>query len=174
MTQIGRLIAVILAIVLVVGAFTFLFFRSPMASEGVYRVMTAAGLEAAEPERHVVPEDFEGWAVVRYGVEGAPPLQLEDGTRVIEYPASGSLDTSSPAPEDEGFLHRGYYRKTPDGLVPLSRAGDIWGEFTHLRFLEDTRPGAGRSSGFYVGTMAGFRATEWPVEHRVPVAAQEQ
>ena len=173
MTHLGRLLAVIVGLLLVVGAAAFLFFRSSIASEGVYRVAKAVGLDAAAPERHVVPDGFKGWVVVHYGVEGAPPLREDEGALIVEYPATGRLDTSTPAPEDEGFIQRGYYRQTPDGLAPLSRVGDIWGEFSHRMFLFDGNMGAGRSSGFFVGTMREFRATEWPVEHRQPVGVPE-
>ena len=169
MTNIGRLIAVIAAVVLVVGAAVFLFFRSSIASEGLYRVATAVGLNAAAPERQVVPEGFQGWAVVHYGVEGAPPLREDGDALILEYPATGRLDTSTPAPDDEGFIQRGYYRQTASGLAPLSRVGDIWGEFSHRNFLDDRSAAAGRSSGFFVGTMKEFLATEWPTEHRDPV-----
>ena len=181
----GRLFAAIAAVLLVVGASVFLFFRSSFSSEGLYRVQTAVGLDAAAPERHIVPEGFQGWAVVHYAVDGAPPLREEDDALIVEYPASGRLDTSTPAPDDEGFLHRGYYRQTTNGLAPLSRVGDIWGEFSHRAFTsDDVREitddhvrsfagghlvGGSRSSGFFVGSMQEFRATEWPVEHREPV-----
>jgi len=169
MTHIARLFAVIAAVMLVVGAAVFLFFRSSIASEGVYRVATAVGLDAAAPERHVVPEDFQGWAVVHYGVEGAPPLREDDDALILEYPATGRLETSTPAPDDEGFIQRGYYRRTASGLAPLSRVGDIWGEYSHRKFRNDGSAAAGRSSGFFVGTMKEFRATEWPAEHGEPV-----
>ena len=120
MTHIGRLLAVIVGLLLVVGAAAFLFFRSSLASEGVYRVANAVGIEAAAPERHIVPEGFRGWAVVHYGVEGAPPLREEEGALIVEYPATGRLDTSTPAPEHEGFIQRGYYRKTANGLAPTA------------------------------------------------------
>jgi enterochelin esterase-like enzyme len=168
MANLARLAAVIAAVLLVVGAAVFLFFRSSIASEGVYRVATAVGLDTATPERHVVPGGFQGWAVVHYGVEGAPPLREEDGAQLLEYPASGRLDTSTPAPEDQGFLHRGYYTRTADGLAPLSRVGDIWGEFSHIHFPDDGSEVIRRSSGFFVGTMKEFLATDWPVEHRSP------
>ena len=185
MTHIARLAAVIAGLLLVLGAAIFLFFRSSMASEGVYGVASAVGLDAAPPERHIVPEGFQGWAVVHYGVEGAPPLRHEDDALIVEYPASGRLDTSSPAPEHEGFIQRGYYVQTIDGLVPLSRAGDIWGEFSHRSFEDDDaasihqmlQDGGGesirRSTGFFVGTMQDFMATEWPVEHRLPAWGSE-
>lgn len=173
MTSIGRLIAVIAAAVLVVGAAAFLFFRSSIASEGLYRAKTAVGLDASTPERHVVPEDFHGWVVVHYGVGGAPPLREDDGAVILEYPADGRLDTSTPPPDDQGFLHRGYYRQSAGGLVPLSRAGDIWGEFTHLIVPDEPGSYPTQSTGFFVGTMTEFRATEWPAEHRVPVGTKE-
>jgi len=117
MTHLGRLLAVIVGLLLVVGAAAFLFFRSSIASEGVYRVATAVGFDAAAPERHVVPEGFHGWAVVHYGVEGAPPLREDDGALILEYPATGRLDTSTPAPDDEGFIQRGYYRECGSHLL---------------------------------------------------------
>ncbi len=113
MPTLARLIAVMVGLLLVVGAAVFLFLRSPVASDGLHRMATAVGLDAAPPERHVVPENFHGWVVVHFAVEGAPPLREEDGALIIEYPASGRLDTSTPAPEGEGLLQRGYYRKTP-------------------------------------------------------------
>jgi hypothetical protein len=168
MTSIARLFAVIAAVLLVIGAAVFLFFRSSIASEGLYRVQTAVGLDAAAPERHVVPAGFQGWAVVHYGVEGVAPLRHEGEALILEYPATGRLVTSSPAPEDKGFLHRGYYTRTADGLAPLSRVGDIWGEFSHIHFPDDGSGTISRSSGFFVGSMKEFMATDWPVEHRLP------
>ena len=180
--MIGRVLAVIAGLLLILGAAVFWFFRSSMASEGVYRVANAVGLDAAAPERHIVPEGFQGWAVVHYGVEGVPRLRQEDDALIIEYPESGRLDTSTPAPDDEGFTQRGYYRQTVDGLVPLSRVGDIWGEFSHRLFEDDDAESIHQklqngevlsihhSTGFFVGTMKEFMATEWPVEHRLPVS----
>ncbi|MFC2144522.1 DUF6843 domain-containing protein [Acidobacteriota bacterium] len=185
MANIGRLIGVIAAVVLVVGAAVFLFFRSSISSEGLYRMKTAVGLDAATTERHVVPEDFKGWVVVYYAVDGAPPLREQDGAVILDYPTTGRLDTSTPAPEDEGFLHRGYYRRTASGLAPLSRVGDIWGEFSHRAFEDDDaasihqklQDGGGgsirRSTGFFVGSMTEFLATDWPAEHAKPVGIQE-
>ena len=171
MTSIGRVFAAIVAALLVVGAVVFFLIRSPLASEGVYRVATAVGLDAATPERHVVPVDFRGWVVVHYGVWGAPPLREEDGAVILEYPADGRLDTSTPAPDAQGFIQRGYFRQTPEGLVPLSRTSDIWGEFTHLIVPDEPGSYPTQSAGFFVGTMTEFRATQWPTEHRLPASA---
>jgi hypothetical protein len=173
MTHIRRLLAVIVGLLLVIGAAVFLFFRSSIASEGVYRVATAVGLDVAAPERHVVPDDFQGWVVVHYGVEGAPPLWEDEGALIVEYPASGRLETSTPAPEAEGFIQRGYYRRTAGGMAPLSRVSEIWGEFSHRQFKEVGFGVAGRSTGFFVGSMKEFRATDWPPEHGAPIGARE-
>lgn len=173
MTHLGRLLAVIAAALLVVGAAVILFLRFPFASDGVYRVTTAVGLESAAPERHIVPEGFQGWAVVHFDVAGAPPLGEEDGAVIVEYPAGGRLETSTPAPGDGGLFPRGYYRRTAKGLVPLSRMGDIWGEYSHFIVSDDASPVVSRSSGFFVGTLTEFRATPWPAEHARPVGIRE-
>ena len=173
MTNLGRLIGVLAAVLLVIGAAVFLFIRSSFFSEGLYQVKTAVGLDTAALERHVVPADFKGWAVVHFAVKDAPPLREDDGALIVEYPASGRLDTSNPAPDDLGFLHRAYYRREAGGLVPLSRAGDIWGEFSHVSYEDDWREISGRSSGFFVGTMTEFLATEWPAEHNQPIGVRE-
>ena len=173
MTHIGRLLAVIVGLLLVIGAAVFLFFRSSIASEGVYRVATAVGFDVATPERHVVPEGFRGWAVVHFGVEGAPPLREDEGAMIVEYPASGQLDTWTEAPAAEGFMQRGYCRRTAGGMAPLSRVSEIWGEFTHRQFKEIGFGVAGRSTGFFVGSMKEFRATDWPTEHAAPVGVRE-
>jgi len=45
---------------------------------------------------------------------------------------------------------------------------------THDRiFRDDGSAVAGRSSGFFVGTMKEFLATEWPAEHGEPVGVRE-
>jgi len=165
MANIGRLIAVIAAVILVLATAVFFLFKQSLFSEGLFRVETAVGLDTAPLERHIVPGDFCGWAVVHYAVEGTPPLREEDGALIVEYPADGRLETSTPAPDDGQLLHRTYSRRTSSGQVPLSRAGDIWGEYGHVIVGDDPANTVSRSSGFFVGTMAEFRASEWPPAH---------
>jgi hypothetical protein len=160
--NIGRIVGVIAALLLLAGAAVFFFFRYSFSAEGLYRVKTAMGVDAAAPERHIVPAGFQGWAVLHFSVEGAPPLKAEDDALVVEYPVSGSLETSTPAHDDAGFLHREYFRSTADGLVPLSRMGEIWGEYNMKTMEDDSGSAIGRSSGFFVGTMAEFREAEIP------------
>jgi len=172
MTNIGRLVAVIAAVLLVVGAAVFLLFRSSIASEGMYRLAPVFGLEAAAPERHVVPAGFRGWAVVHYGVEGAPPLPKDHDTLILEYPATGRLETSTPAPDDKGLIQRVYYRRNAIGLTPLSRVGEIWGEYSHISFSDDGSGTVDYSAGFFVGSMKEFLNTELPSEHAAPTGTR--
>lgn len=160
--NLGRILAVIAAVLLIVGAAVVLFFRYSFSSEGVYRVQTAMGLDAAPPERHIVPKGFRGWAVMHYGVDGAEPLGEDHGTRVVEYDSSGVLRTSTPAHDDQGFLHREYYERTDDGLRPLRRAGEVWGEYNMRIAYDDDGAVFSRTTGFFVGTMAEFRQAERP------------
>lgn len=160
--NLGRIVGVILAVLLVVGAAVYFFFRYSFSAEGLYRMQTAVGLDAPPPERHIVPEDFRGWAILHFGVAGAPPLQVEAQTLVAEYPPSGRLDTSTRASEDDGFLHREYYRRTADGLVPLVRTGEIWGEYNMRVVTDESGAVTLRSTGFFVGTLVEFRESERP------------
>jgi hypothetical protein len=160
--DLGRTIGIILAVLLLIGAAVFFFFRYSFSSEGLYRVQSAIGMDAVPPERHVVPEGFRGWAVMHYGVDAAEPLRDDNGTLVVEYDASGSLETSTPAHQDQGFLHREYYERTPDGLRLLRRTGEIWGEYNMRIATDDGGVITGRSTGFFVGSMSEFRESERP------------
>ena len=160
--HLGRTIGVIVAVLLVVGAAVYVFFRFSFSAEGLYRVQTAVGLDAPRPERHIVPEGFHGWAVMRYNAEGAEPLRDDDGVLVVEYGGAGVVETSTPAHDEQGFFNREYFERTADGLRPLRRTGEIWGEY-NMRVVSDDRGAVTeRISGFFVGTMAEFRASERP------------
>jgi hypothetical protein len=162
MTNLGRIVGVIAAVLLLVGAMVFFFFRYSFTAEGLYRVQSAVGIDAPQPERHIVEKGFQGWAVLHLGVEGASPLPEDNGVLVVEYPASGRLETSTTASGDAGFLNREYYRRTENGLEPLSRMGEIWGEYNVLVISDDRGAETNRSAGFFVGTLAEFRASDRP------------
>ncbi len=162
MMNLGRIVGVILAVLLLVGAAVFFFFRYSFTAEGLYRVQTAVGIDAAHPERHIVPEGFRGWAILHYGIEGAAPLPVENETLIVEYPPSGLLETSTPGPDDAGFFHREHFKRTAGGLEPLTRTGDIWGEYNMVSTIDDEGKETGRSTGFFVGTLTEFQKTERP------------
>jgi hypothetical protein len=159
---IGRLVGTIAAVLLVAGAGGVALFRYSWSAEALYRVQTALGIDAAAPERHIVPPGFRGWAILHTSVEGAPPLESDDGALVAEYPTSGRLETSTAAHDDEGFLHREYFRQTDDGLVPLTRMAEVWGEYNMRVVFDEQRAVIARSSGFFVGSLAEFREAERP------------
>ena len=161
--NIARFVGVTAALLLLAGAAVFFFFRHSFSAEGMYRVKTSLGMDAAAPERHIVPVDFRGWAILHFSVEGTPPLQSDGDYLVVEYPLSGRHETSTPAHDVEGFLHREYFRRTPEGLVPLSRMGEIWGEY-NMRIARDEEGAMmSRSAGFFVGNMEEFREAKRPI-----------
>ncbi len=158
----SRIITTIAVVVLVVGAALFYFFRTTLTSEGLYNVQQAIGMNPSPPERHIVAEGFNGWAVLQYGVEGAPELVTADNVIVIEYPPSGRLQTSTPPADNNGLLHKGYYEKHGDSVVPLERLSSIWGEYTLTRMIDDEGEVHGRSVGFFVGSLSEFRDNPRP------------
>ena len=160
--DLGRVVGIIAAVVLLVGALVFFLFRYTFTTDRLYTVQTAVGIDAPSPERHIVPEGFRGWAVIHYGVEGAPELEMIEGIRVARYPMSGQLETSTVPPEDEGFINQDFFEQQGADIIPLSRLGKIWGEYNMVEIRDDTGHDAGRSSGFFVGSLAEFRASERP------------
>jgi hypothetical protein len=158
----GRIVGTIAGIVLMIGAAIFFVFRYTFTTGRLYEVQTALGVDAPLPERHIVAEGFKGWAIVDYGIEASPELDLADGVVVIEYPPAGRLETSSPAQEAEGFLNREYFERREGALVPLNRLGEIWGEYDMRIADDDTGGPLRRSSGFFVGSLAEFRSAERP------------
>jgi hypothetical protein len=90
-------------------------------------------------------------------------LESDGDYLVVEYPSSGRLETSTSAHDYKGFLHREYYRRTAEGLVPLSRMGEIWGEY-NMRIAHDEEGAMmSRAAGFFVGTMEEFREAKRPI-----------
>lgn len=153
----GRVAAVVAAVLLVIGAAAFVLFRFTFSAERLHRVQVAVGIDAPRPERHTVPEGFRGWAVIHYGVTGAPPLPRDGETLVVDYPASGRLETSTPADDGEGFLNRQYFEHRGDQTVPLSRFGEVWGEYNMRLARDEDGTLVSRSAGFFVGTPAEYR-----------------
>jgi len=165
--NLGRMVGIIVALVLLFAGAVFFVFRYTFTTGGLREIQTAVGIEAPAPERHIVPEGFRGWLSVDYGVDGMPPLRDEDGTVVFEYPETGRIETSTAAPVSDGLLHKRYFERHGAELVPLSRLSQIWGEYS-LRAFEDDGSSS-RSFGFFVGTMGEFRASERPLPGLIPL-----
>lgn len=68
-------------------------------------------------ERIIFPEDFRGYAVVVYGVDGAPYLKDEEGWMELEFPLSGAIYTASYP--NYGWRRIGYYVRSGNNLVEL-------------------------------------------------------
>jgi len=159
--NLGRIVGFVVTLVLLLAAAAFFFFRYTLTSGRLQKAQAAIGMEVAPPEKHIVPEGFRGWMKVDYGVEGAAPLGLEGEVVVLEYPGSGNLETSTPAPEADGMLHKQYFESRGGELVPLTRLSQVWGEYS-MRSIEDDGSNR-RSSGFFIGTMGEFREAERPL-----------
>jgi len=165
--NLGRIVGMIVALVMLIAAGLFFVFRYTFTTGDLQQVQTAVGIEAAPPERHIVPEGLRGWIRVDYGVEGAPPLGVEDDVVIFEYPESGHIETSTPAPDTDGLLHKHYFEQRGAELVPLGRLSQIWGEYT-MRAIEDDGSSS-RSFGFFIGTLGEFRDSERPLPGLVPL-----
>ncbi len=165
--NLGRIVGIIVALVLLFAAGVFFVFRYTFTAGGLQQVQTAVGIEAPAPEKHIVPEGYRGWIAVDYGVQGAPPLGDQEGTVLLLYPETGRLETSTPAPSADGLLHKTYYELSGTELVPLSRLRHIWGEYS-LRAIEDDGSSK-RTFGFFIGTLGEFRASKQPLYGPVPL-----
>jgi hypothetical protein len=86
---------------------------------------------------------------------------------------SGQLETSTVPPEDEGFINQDFFEQQGADIVPLSRLGTIWGEYNMVEIRDDTNHDFGRSSGFFVGSLAEFRASERPIPAREVLDLQD-
>ena len=159
--NLGRIVGMIVALVLLFAGAVFFFFRYTYTTGGLQQIQTAVGMEVAPPEKHIVTEGFRGWMRVDYGIEGAAPLGLEGEVVIFEYPESGLLETSNQAPEADGLLHKQYFENRNGELVPLTRLSQVWGEYS-MRSIEDDGSNS-RSSGIFIGTMGDFRAAERPL-----------
>ena len=53
------------------------------------------GANTPKRERYLIPEGYAGWLCVTYSVSGAPPLEIEDGFRLVKFSPSGVVNTST-------------------------------------------------------------------------------
>lgn len=80
----------------------------------IWRLQVVADVQPARTnQRFVLPEGFSGALRVYYGIDGAPPLPVENGWRLIEVPRSGIVETSSAIEYGKGLDV--IVRRTPEG-----------------------------------------------------------
>jgi len=70
-------------------------------------------MEDRTPSRFVFVPQFTGKVKITYNVPDAPALRVEEGFRIVEVPASGFLETSSPLLY--GTARDEFYRRRIDG-----------------------------------------------------------
>jgi hypothetical protein len=54
-------------------------------------------------DRYLIPENYSGWLCVTYSVPGTPALEMEDGYRLVKFPASGVVETSTEGKPGEYY-----------------------------------------------------------------------
>jgi hypothetical protein len=123
------------------------------------------------PERHLVPEGYRGWIVVKYAVAGKEELPLEGGVLVYRYPESGVLETSSPW--NPGIKKTEYLSTGASGLRGLSTLGPdrtIWAKYELSHVVEEggQEERTDRQSGFFVGTREEYGEAKRLAPHLPP------
>jgi hypothetical protein len=81
----------------------------------------------------LIPHGFVGWVAVTYGVSTAPPLPKRNGRWVVQFPASGRLDTSTPFEEGTAADRYFYYTtkvETEIQVTAWKEGGLVWGGYT--------------------------------------------
>jgi uncharacterized protein DUF6843 len=90
-------------------------------------VTVAIACTREKRNRLLIPEGHAGWLCVSYGVGGAPELPNEDGFRLIVFPASGVVTTSTRGLSGEGYTDQYFYYSEGDGensIFERNSAGD--------------------------------------------------
>lgn len=71
----------------------------------------------SRPEKWIIPENYTGWLRLDYGINGTPPLSIEDGAYVVHMPQGGRLQTSSRF--NSSIDENEFFVVTPHGLRRL-------------------------------------------------------
>jgi hypothetical protein len=156
-------------ILLVAMGMAFVWFVVPKAAKDEFKV--AHGLEEGIPERHILPEGFQGWMVVEYEIPGTPELPIEDGVFVFRHPESGTLETASRF--SPGMKRKEYFTHGPTGREALAELGPkrrIWGQYDLSHVIEEDGEveRRDRQSGFFVGTREEYKEAKLRAPHLPP------
>lgn len=147
--------AAIIIVIAAVAAYFGIWVFVPR--EPADELLIAAGQPRGAPERHLIPEDYQGWLTVRYGVPGQPELEDDAGVLVFRYSDSGVLETSTAW--SAGVKHKEYFYVGDHGSEPLARGGlqgRIWGERDIKIGDEQAGDRIEHSSACFVGTRAQY------------------
>jgi hypothetical protein len=118
------------------------------------------------PERYLIPAGYTGWVRVDYRQPGAPALPSEDGRRMFQVNAQGTLQTSSDPRPGRGvdeFFYCAKDRRTPLSNAGVCKGGMIWG----LEMMVDDHS-ARPFARFFVGTEDQYRHEVDPTGKNLP------
>jgi len=82
--------------------------------------------------RYLVPDGYAGWLCISYDISSAHHLPVEDGFRLVVFPPSGVVETSSPGLPGEEYRDQYFYYKGNKRRV-LDVSTELGGGFTEAR-----------------------------------------
>src|SRR2546425_12462112 len=97
----------------------------------VLTVVAAAtiGCTSRKRDRYLIPDGYAGWLCISYGVGGAPELPWDGGFRLVVFPPSGVVVTSSAGLPGEGYTDQyHYYAETTRRTLDVSK--ELGGGYT--------------------------------------------
>jgi hypothetical protein len=117
------------------------------------------------PTRMLVPAGYVGWIEVKYGVQGAPPLPLEDGSYLVRVPTTGSLKTSTK--EEFGIAADQFCYVSGNDRQPLKignwgNGGMVWAGSTGTGSTDN--PGESHEECF-IGTESQLKEFGWKLRY---------
>lgn len=125
--------------------------------------MVRAHDNSVHPSKFLVPEGYVGWVLLEYNVKDAPAVPVENEVKVFIFPKVGSLNTSSPGPEEGAENEYFYYAE--DGSmheIPTdyrNGKGMVWGEY------QGSKGGIMSLVGFFVGSKEQYKKYQSQAGH---------
>jgi len=78
--------------------------------------------------RYLIPVGYEGNLTINYSVPNAPVLKIEDGYRLIKFPISGTVNTSTKGLTGK---HKDYfYRYNNGAIISMNIEKELGGGYT--------------------------------------------
>jgi len=135
---------------ILVGFFTLIFLIVAGLS-----LITSVRNSTRPSSRFLIPDGYTGWVRIGFEVNGASPLPMNHNEYLVQIPADGKLQTSSP--EQYGWAQDKYYYYSAQRMRPLQDSGPaqlIWGK---INGEESGTSGQRKYEEFFVGTAQQFK-----------------
>jgi len=159
-----------------------------LALSMVVLLMAHAGCgKARTPDRWIIPEGHRGWIKIDYLVKSAPELPIQDGHRIIRFPDSGYLQTSSA--QLDGWASDEFLMESPEHRTAMARTisgqgGNLWDGASEAEIVAGANGTFQTTSRFlsqcyFVGAEQHYknsddcRSRKWPIvedNQRVPLS----